>query len=292
MSTLNDLIDSIAASLHSYTGVQEQATWLTADATADDLNLTVDQSDRIMRGISEVEDELVYVDVSDQGSLKLAPFGRGYRGSTAAAHAANAKVTFDPSFPRVEIRRAIDQCVAGLYPQLYQIKTTDLTASAVAVGYELPADCDRVLRVEAQRLSDPVDYWQPVSRWSFDPASPESTGKALNVVEAWPPGSTLRVVYAAPFGTFSDGSDTLESIGLQESHADLILYCVAARMVRFLDPGRLQIQAVENLSRSTVVQVGDASKVANQLYAMYQQRLAEERSRLLRLTPSQINYEG
>jgi hypothetical protein len=100
----------------------------------------------------------------------------------------------------------------------------------------------------------------------------------------------VRVVYRAPFGTFASDSATLDSVGLSESHADLILYAVTARMIRFLDPARLQVAAVENLSRSSVVQSGDAAKVANQLYAMYQQRLVEERIRLLQLTPPQIHF--
>jgi hypothetical protein len=61
-------------------------------------------------------------------------------------------------------------------------------------------------------------------------------------------------------------------------------------MVRFLDPARLQIGAVENVSRSAVVQAGDAAKIATQLYAMYQQRLVEERTRLLELDPPSINF--
>lgn len=291
MSTLGDLVASIHSSLHSFTGVQEQVTWLTAGVDASVTSLAVGSSDTVLKGIAEIDSELIYVDSSDSNVLSLAPFGRGFRGSTAATHASNAMVTFDPAFPQVEIRRAITQCIEGLYPTLYQIKTTDLTYSPVPIGYDLPTDCEKVLEVKANVSPDPLNYWMPLYNWSFDTTSPETNGNTLNIFQAVQPSATIRVVYMAKFGTFASDAATLTSVGLSESHADLILYGVAARMVRFLDPSRLQLQSVENASRSSFVQAGDAGRLANQLYAMYTQRLQEERRRLLDLTPAQIHFK-
>lgn len=290
MTTLGDLIGSIASSLHSYTGVQEASTYLTANVTNSGLSFSVASTDQVVRGIAEVDDELVYVDVADANVLTIAPYGRGYRGSTPASHNQNAQVVVDPVFPRSEVRRAIDQVVLGLYPHLYQIKTTDLSYTAVPIGYQVPADCDQILDVKYQVTGDPTDYWAPIYNWSYDAKSPEATGKVLNIFDFLPSGSTVRVVYQAAFGTFASNSDSLTSVGLKEDWADLILYAVTSRMVRFLDPARLQLRSVENASRSQYVAVGDAGKVANQLYAMYQQRLGEERRKLLELTPPRIHF--
>lgn len=292
MSTLNDLIASIHTSLHSYSGTQEQVTWLTSGCDTDDLTLVVASSDTLLRGIAEVDDELLYVHTTDSTGAVLAPFGRGFRGTEAASHAVNAMVTFDPVFPRAEIRRAIDQCIEGLFPMLWQLKQTTLTFTGTQVGFSLPADCEGVTRVEAHNAGDIADYWMPVQRWTYDPDSPLTNGRALNLFEDVMPTSTIRVTYRAKFGPFTAGTDTLASAGLTESMADLILYCVTSRMVRFLDPARLQVATVENLGRSTVVASGDAAKIANQLYTMYQQRLAEERSKLLALHPPTMNFAG
>jgi hypothetical protein len=142
MSTLGDLVNSIHSALHSYTGIQEQQTWLTAGIDADDTALTVASLDAAQRGIAEIDDELVYVaSTDDANGVELAPFGRGYRGTTAATHAINSAVTFAPAWPKAEIRKAITQCLDGLFPQLYQIKTTDISYLPNPVGYDLPADC-------------------------------------------------------------------------------------------------------------------------------------------------------
>lgn len=290
MTTLNDLIASIHTSMHSYTGTQEQVTWLTAAVDAAATTMTVASGDTVLRGIAEIEDELIYVNSSDSNGLFLPPFGRGFRGSTAASHAQNVAVVFDPPFPKVEIRRAINQCVESLFPTLYQIKTADVAFDGVKVGYSLPADCQGVIEAKWRLTSNTFDLWEPISRFKFDPASPLTNGKAINIFEPIQPGATIRVVYMAKFGTFASGTDTLASVGLAESYADLLLYGVTSRMIRFLDPSRLQISAVENVSRANVVASGDAGKIANQLYAMYQQRLAEERVRLLALNPPAINF--
>ena len=75
--------------------------------------------------VAEIDSELIYVHTSDGGTLNLPPFGRGYRGSVAADHAANTPITWDPAFPRAEIRRSLTQAIAALYPTLFRTTTTE-----------------------------------------------------------------------------------------------------------------------------------------------------------------------
>lgn len=292
MATLRELIESIHLSLHSYTGIHEQTTWLTTAIDSDDLSLPLAGTEQVLRGVAEIEDELVYIHASDGGTATLAPFGRGYRGSTAASHAQNMPVTFDPIFPRVEIRRSITQAIEALHPTLYRVTNTDVTVEANTVGHDLPADCEHVLRVLAKLPGDPtLDNWMPFLRWDFDPNSAVvGTGKVLNVHEWLPVGTVLRVTYTGRFGAFASDTASFASVGLPDSYADLLTFSVTSRMVRFLDPARITVGSVENLSRAQVVQAGDAGRLANQLYAMYQTRLAEERRRLIDLYPAQNNF--
>jgi hypothetical protein len=289
MTSFLELTESVLTHLHSYTGAQETYTWLTVGADADDLTLTVNTSDSFYRGIAEIEDELVFIDTADSGALSLAPFGRGYKGSTAASHAANTLVLFDPSFPRAEVKKRINQVIAGLYPTLYQVKTTSFTSDGIDLNIVLPADAGKVLGIAYQIPGDPTGFWRPFQAYRVDPKS--SDGNVLLMGYPIATGATVQVTYQAPFGALSANGDTLSSIGLPESCVDLIQYGVTSHMIRFLDPTRLMVTNVENVSRAQVVQAGDAAKVATQLYAMYQQRLAEERRKLLLLNPPTINYQ-
>ena len=71
-------------------------------------------------------------------TLTLAPFGRGYRGTQPSEHAINTQVTFDPAFPRAEIKRSINQSVAALYPTLFRIQTVDVPVEVTSIGRDHP----------------------------------------------------------------------------------------------------------------------------------------------------------
>lgn len=289
-TTLRQLVDSIESSLHSYTGIQETYTWLTADADASTTTLSVDDSTQVMRGIAEIEDELLFVHAADTDVVSLAPFGRGYRGTTAAAHTANTPLLFDPAFPRAEVKKRINAVIASLHPTLYQIKTTAFTGDGFSLNLPLPVSADQVTSVSYQVPGDPTGYWQTHQDYRTDPLNQD--GNALLLGYPVTAGAQAQVTYRAPYGALSADTDTLADAGIPESCADLIEYGVTAHMLRFLEPARLQITAMENVSRAQVVQAGDASKVSAQLYAMYQQRLSEERRKLLLLLPPTINYQG
>lgn len=289
MTTFRDVVEQVSNALHAFT-VQEQLTWLTA-AVADTTTtaLTVNNGDKISEGVIEVDDELMYVASVATNAVTVAPFGRGYRGSTAATHAINARVVFDPHFPRVEIKRAIVQTIASVYPRLYQIKDTTLVFSGAAATYELPADADSIVKVQYE-VTGPSGYWAPITAWEFHRDSEVTSGRALTFHEAPEQNRTVKVTYRAPFGTLSADADTLASVGLPESAVDMVVYGAAGRLVQFLDVSRLQQSSVENANRSQYVNAGDPARLANQFYAMHVTRLEEERKKLLELDPPQMHY--
>lgn len=293
MTTLADLTDDILASLHSYTGANEARTWLTGAVDSSTLTLPVANSDTVVRGQLEIDDELMYAATSDAGTVTLAPFGRGYRGTSATTHAENAQITVSPMFPRVDVKRKINQLIESLYPDLYAVKTTVLTGDAVSVGYEMPTEAEGVLRVEWHPLGDVQNWWPLNNKYTFDQQSEAfASGKTLTLYGYVDVGSDIKVTYKARPTPLSSPLDTLADSGLDESAADLILYGVTAQMIRFLDSARLSVRSVENVARAQVVGAGDATKIANGLYAMYSQRLQEERRRLLLRYPPTIVNEG
>lgn len=293
MTTFGQVVQQVMNSLHSFT-THDAITWLAAavvDTTG--TSITVSDAWRVSEGVIEVDEELMYVASSNTstGVCTIAPFGRGYAGSTAATHLINAKVTFDPSFPKLEVKRAINQVLQDTYPKLFARKTTTITFAGSKATYELPADCDRVLKVTYE-ASGPSLNWPLVRRFSFDPDSELASGKAITFLQAPEQGSAVKIVYAAPFTAFTLDADTMATVGFPESAVDVLVYGACHKLVQFLDVARLQLHSAENKSRAEVVSAGDATRVSNQFYAMYSQRLDEERKKLLELYPPQMQYEG
>lgn len=291
MTTFGDLVTQTWSLLHSYTGVHEQATWLTAGCTDVATSLSVNNIEMISMGVAEIGEELVFVSAVDQAAgLTLAPFGRGYHGTTAIAHNANDMVLFDPMFPRVEIKRAINQVLSSLYPTLFQVKETTFTFTGLVATYELPADAEAVMRVRWD-ATGPSLNWPAIRSYYFDPASELPSGKAITLTEQPEIGRTVKVIYQANLAEFVNDGDTLADVGLPESCVDLLLYGAASRLIRFLGPSRLQLGSVENIARGQLIQSADPGQMANQMLAIFGQRLEEERKKLLVLHPSDPHYE-
>ena len=283
MTTRSELITRISSALHSYSGVHESVTYLIDGIDEGSQLITVGSLDGAKRGIAEIDDELVYVESVSASGLAIPPFGRGYRDSTAAAHAGGTMIAFDPAFPRYEIGKNLDQVVAGLFPGLYQVKETTLSSATIDRSYDLPTDVENILRVETKWDQDPSDYWHPIVNFELEKADTPQ----LNLYEGALPGWDIKVVYTAKFDPLTVD---LATSGIPDSYEDLLIYGVTSRMVRFLEPARLQLGSVENVSRAQLIQAGDAGRTATQLFALYQQRVAEERRRLLEQYPARPNF--
>lgn len=283
--TFASLVQRVSNDLHSFTGLHEKVVHLTAPLGESDLTMMVNDASQLNLGTVEVDDELIYISASTDGGVTIAPFGRGYMGTTAAEHTVGSKVTGDPLFPRSSILRAIKDTLRQVYPSLFAVNTTTLTAS-VATTYPLPADAERVFDVSYKEIG-PSNYWQPVRLWDFDSFG---TDRTLDIVGI-PVGRDFRVTYKSKFGD-PDLDSTLQDIGFPDSAEDVLIYGAAHRLVRFLDVSRLQGRSVENRARAESANPGDASRIARELYAFYTQRLAEERRRLITETQIAPHYKG
>lgn len=286
-ANLGDLVTEIRSLLRSFTGQHDQATYLTAEAASGALTLSVADGDAVTSGMLEIEDELIWVDQSEGGTLTVPPYGRGYQGTTAATHPINTQILVDPTFPRDSIIRAIQQTSQAVYPKLFWPKATEFTFSPAVGSYELPAEAERVLGVTAETVGA-SKFWTRIDRYRFDAdanTTAFTTGRALHLREAPAAGRKVRVLYAAPFGEMTLSSDTLAAAGHAESHRDLLVFGAAARLIQFLEPGRLSLNSVENQERSKFGPPGSASALTRQLLGWYENRLTEERSKLLGLYP-------
>ena len=295
MTTYNEMVEEVLINLEGFTLRQDRTTYLTAAIDNNDLSIALASGDNIGKGLLEIDDELIHIDSVDRSdrSAVISPFGRGYRGTTAAAHSINTKVTFAPSFPKISVKRAINDTIRAVYPNVYGVASTTFTYNPSVTTYSLPVDAETVLAVSWDTIG-PSNEWLPIRHWRHDPTAnvgEYATGNAISIYEAIVPGRTINVVYTKTPSILTNANDVFTTVtGLEETSRDLIIYGAAYRMVSFIDPGRLSFTSPEADQNDTTRQFGSGTNTARYLLALYQQRLQEETNRLNGRYPVRVHY--
>ena len=294
-STFANLVDEVLLNLNGYTMRQDRTTHLTVDLDDSALVLNLGSVTNIGKGVVEIDDELIWLDSYDRvsSSATAAPYGRGYQGTTAASHTTNTKVTISPTFPKLSIKRAINDTIRAVFPQLYGIDRTTFSLTATQSTYSLPAGVDNVLGVSWD-TPGPTGEWMPVKQWRHDKmanSTAYATGQTISVYDRITPGRTVQVTYSKEPTTLVNNNDVFETItGLPSSVKDVIVYGASYRLASFIDPGRLTFTSAEADQADTKLQYGSGSNAARFMLALYQQRLVEEAGKLRDQFPVRIHY--
>lgn len=296
MPTLGELINEVKSNLQGYVLRQDRITYLTSGINSTATAITVGSSSNLAKGIIEIDDELIWVDNFDKTSatMNAAPgFGRGYQNTTAASHSTNAMVTLAPTFPRQMIKKAINNTIQSLYPNLWGVGSTTFTFNASQTTYALPADAETVLFASWQTTGSSLE-WLPVNRWRSDGMANTTafpTGNTINIYENIQPGRTVQVFYSKEATTLANSSDDYATVtGLPESSYDVIVYGASYRLLSFIDPGRINLSSAEADTMDSKIPSTAGSSNARYIYALYQQRLQEESLKLSDKYPIRLHY--
>lgn len=290
MTTVAQLIDSCSSLLHSHTGVTEMSTFLTTSLTSTASQIEVAHPTRVNQGIIEIDDELLLV--SDQGNagvVTLFPGQRGFMATVPAAHAVNARVINDPLIPRYRLFEEIQATIRQL-DDLYQVKTTEITSSAVANTYEIPVDVVRILKVQYQTIGPSLE-WMSVNSYTEDYNADFPSGKAvtLHANGCIFPGRRIQITYQAALGVPVATSDSLETLGIPAEMHDVLRYGACWRAIKTLAPARMNQRAVET-PETNGVSPNSISAVAKELFQLFAFRRDEERKRLVGMYPKRKHY--
>lgn len=296
-TTYAELVNEIVLNLSGYAMRQERMTYLTQDLTASGLTIHLRDVSSIGKGMIEIDDELMYIDSYDRNSntATIAPFGRGYNGTTAVAHSANARVTVAPTFPRIAVKRAIDEAIQAVYPRLFGFGNHEFTYNTVQNTYELPAEIQTIQSISYSTLG-PSKEWLPIRNWRQDPMASVVTwasGNTLSIYDALPAGRKVQLHYTKIPAVFNGAADSavFETVtGLQSSARDVIVYGACFRLASFIDAGRMNYTSAEADQADTKLQYGSASSTSRYYLSLYSQRLAEEEGKLRDLSPVRIHY--
>lgn len=295
MTTFSQMVDDTLLYLQGFTTLQDQATYLTSGLGPSSTTATVADATSISRGVIEIGSELIWVDSVDaqNNTLRIPPYGRGFRGTTAGDHDNGDRVVSSPLFPRHLVKQAINQAITAVYPDLWGVGTATFTLNPAITTYALPAGTTKVLQASWQTVG-PTKEWVPVRRWRLDQHANTgafSSGATFSVYDSITPGRTVQVVYGKqPTVLSADGDDFVSVTGLPVSTEDVIRLGAAYRMVPFFDSPHLSGMSAEADFASANRPVGASAQLGRFLLQQYQVRLTEEARRLQDLFPVRSHY--
>ena len=305
-TTLSDMINEVSMNLSGYTLTQDRSTYLrtavttTTSSSASPTTLSLGSTDNVGKGIVEIDEELLWIDNYDRvgNTATVAPYGRGYLGTTAATHALDAKVTIAPTFPRFSIKRAINDTIKGLSGILFAADTTTITYSSAVSTYRLPATgtslgIRNILSVAYESIG-PSKEWIPIRSWRLD-SNANSTAftseQTISIYDMITSGRTIQIVYSkdpTPFATNADVFST--QTGLPDSCRDLVVLGSTYRLLSNLDPARAAMVSAQADETDSKRPYGSSQSLTRQIYALYTQRLAEEVKSQQNKYPIRVHY--
>lgn len=296
-TTYANLVDEVLLNLSGYTLRQDRTTHLTQDVTSTGLLLNLGNTTNIGKGGIEIDDEMLWLDSYDRisSTATVAPYGRGYHGTTAAAHTANTKVTIAPTFPKASVKKAINDTIDAVFPNLFGVGVYTFNYNSVKTAYSIPAEVQTVLYV-SWKTTGPTEEWLPIKGWRHDPLANSTaftTSNSISIYDRIEAGRTVQVYYTKKPSTLeaSASNAVFETVtGLPSSCKDVILYGAAYRLASFIDPGRLNYSSAEADQADTKIQYGSGASTTRFLLALYQQRLNEETKKLRDVYPTRIHY--
>lgn len=298
MPSFGSLIDDVISTLY---GQVDQPTVGTLEQPigATDTTVLIDFGDQPgasrPNGLIEIDRELLIVSRYDasSGTATLTPWGRGQQGTTAAAHAAGAKVTVRPAYPRQKVGDVLNEVLRSSCPPLFAAR--DLapidTGTLIGLGYPLPDDTIRVLRVDETQtgFSEFVANRQVYRHWDVRNVA----GQQLLEIPRDQWLETLQVTIAAMPGTLVNDTDDFATVtGLTDSCSDLAKFGALARLVMGAELARQRLSSVEANMRADKVPAGSGIQVSRYYQALYTQRLQAEQDRLNQTYPIQLLERG
>lgn len=299
MTTLGDLVDQVIDTLHGHSTDVPAAANLAGGITAQATELALDFGGVPWagrpNGLVEIGDELIMVSSFDanNGVATIPAWGRGQRGTVAQAHDADTKVTVRPRYPRKHVARTVNQVVRGSSPPLFAAADLDefQTGPFVDLGYDLPADTLRVLRVDAVETNLPAElnYRRTVRDWTVRTIA-GTQQLQLNRGDVYE--TVLVTVATVPTEMTAESDVFATTTGLPDSCEDMVMFGAIARLILGSELARQQVTSVEASARNDKVQSGSATTVSRFYQALYTQRLEAERDRLQQQYPLQLLRRG
>lgn len=280
-TTVLDLVEETRRLVYgsSRPSVNRLPTTITDSAST--ITLEFDLKGAVQGALLEVDDELMWV-VSSVGPSKTVTVVRGYFGTTPIGHDAETIVEVNPRFPRIYIKRALQQEIDSWGSRLFKVAASNISLSSTSRIYDLGvADFISVLDIRLSPFSGRTTR-SNAYRWNLLRDMDEldfPSGSALQFPGTFPSDGKARVKVAQKFDVITEWEDTtiVEDLGLTSSMLDIPPVGAAWRLMSAKEVGRTDMTSQPEPRRSEEVPAGHMASVAAQLKKLRDDRIEEER---------------
>lgn len=303
--TLAEIMDEVQLNLSGYTFQQDRSTHLSTPVTtttspsSSPTILSLGSTADFGKGTIEIDEELMWIDSVDRvaNTATIAPYGRGYLGTTATTHTADTRVIVSPIFPRYSIQKAVNDTISAIGASIYAVKQTTFIYNAAITTYAFDdLYIENILAMSWQDIG-PTREWIKIRRFDFDPFADVGTWGAehqtVTIGDSIIAGRTVKVMYATSPTPFTASNQVFTTqTGLAETVKDVVVMGAAYRLLQYLDPARAAQYSPQADEIDTKRPFGASNNAVRQLFAIYTQRLNEERLKQQNQFPPRVHYSA
>jgi hypothetical protein len=245
--------------------------------------------------ILEIDSELMYIWTADTGTKSLV-VERGYNGTTAAAHTANALIKVNPRFPRAQVLESVNDEIADLSSPmhgLFQVKTLDIDYNGSDTMIDLVGVTSiiDILNVSVRYLTDDYPVARKIRLVRDVPTDDFPSGFALRFDQGVFPGR-LRIVYKAAYVTAStESSDINTTGGIQDTVTDIVAIGAQLRLMSPREIKRNFTESQGDSRRAEEVPSGAVGGSITNLQRLRRDRIQAEAARLMRSYPTFLSKD-
>jgi hypothetical protein len=300
MSTLANLIEETRE--HLLAGDRDQINTLASSIGTSDTSLTFTYVlDQIQPGAEiSIDLETMYIWATSEGG-RTATVLRGYKGTLSTAHNSGDIVYVNPKFSGYKIAQQINAEIRdlGAPPNgLWRVKNYVQTTFPVRKTYSVPALNTDMYYILDVRYHEPgAEFlWIRMKRWDYqvlrgmpiDATDNDgfANGMAVRIDKPMYPGRPLDIVYATGFTELANLTDDPVAVGgLPSTALDIPPLGAAARLMGVREGKRAFVESEVDTRRAGEVPVGAATKAAETLISLLNERIRTELSRLQQQWP-------
>lgn len=291
MTQVSDVIDKVNRQLLSGTVEERNKIASSLTSTATTLTVTYDLQGIRQGSVIQIGQEQMYVWEAATASKTLT-VERGFNGTTAEAHSANAIVTLNPRFPRNQILEAINAELADLSSPvngLFQIRTIEIQYGGSDRMIDVPGagNVQALYSVHYRYKSDDYPKVHKARLLRNMPVTDFPSGSAL-VLDGGPGRAGKLVIrFKADFDPVdNESADLMLASGLPDTAEDLV---VLGAQIRLMAPREIKRNFTESQGdtrRATEVPAGAVGNALTNLLRLRRDRIVAEAMRLQKQYPT------